>query len=101
MGALSLSGVSVSRTAGLDARRPITKGGAAREVNLLALALARCGASGCVRDLDRSTLAADPFRVRSFILADIDTVREAADDPRIPLITTVPAAFTADETSFH
>src|SRR5207248_8915670 len=40
--------------------------------------------------------AAGPFLLRPFALADIDAVREAASDPRIPLITTVPAAFTMD-----
>ncbi|HWG01348.1 MAG TPA: GNAT family protein [Trebonia sp.] len=43
------------------------------------------------------TRAADPFRLRPFTLADIDVVREASGDPLIPLITTVPAAFTEDE----
>jgi [ribosomal protein S5]-alanine N-acetyltransferase len=43
------------------------------------------------------TLAAGPFRLRPFTLADIDTVHEASTDPHIPLITTVPAAFTEDE----
>jgi [ribosomal protein S5]-alanine N-acetyltransferase len=43
------------------------------------------------------TLAAGPFRLRPFALADIGAVREASADPHIPLITTVPAAFTADE----
>jgi [ribosomal protein S5]-alanine N-acetyltransferase len=43
------------------------------------------------------TLAAGPFQLRPFTLADIDAVREASSDPRIPLITTVPAAFTTDE----
>src|SRR5215469_5234273 len=43
------------------------------------------------------TLAAGPFRLRPFRLADIDAVREASGDPHIPLITTVPAAFTEDE----
>jgi RimJ/RimL family protein N-acetyltransferase len=43
------------------------------------------------------TLTAGPFRLRPFTLADIDAVREAASDPYIPLITTVPAAFTEDE----
>jgi ribosomal-protein-alanine N-acetyltransferase len=43
------------------------------------------------------TLAAGPFRLRPFTLADTDAVREAASDPYIPLITTVPAAFTQDE----
>ena len=42
------------------------------------------------------TLAAGPFRLRPFALGDIDVVREAASDPRIPLITTVPAAFTEE-----
>ena len=45
------------------------------------------------------TLAAGPFRIRPFMLADIDAVREASRDPYIPLITTVPAAFTEDEGS--
>jgi RimJ/RimL family protein N-acetyltransferase len=43
------------------------------------------------------TLAAGSFQLRPFTLADIDTVREASSDPHIPLITTVPAAFTEDE----
>jgi [ribosomal protein S5]-alanine N-acetyltransferase len=43
------------------------------------------------------TLAADPFRLRPFTPGDIDAVREASSDPHIPLITTVPAAFTEDE----
>ncbi|HEY6492786.1 MAG TPA: GNAT family N-acetyltransferase [Trebonia sp.] len=43
------------------------------------------------------TLTAGPFRLRPFTLADVDAVREAAGDPYIPLITTVPAAFTEDE----
>jgi [ribosomal protein S5]-alanine N-acetyltransferase len=43
------------------------------------------------------TLAAGPFRLRPFALTDIDVVREASADPLIPLITTVPAAFTEDE----
>lgn len=42
------------------------------------------------------TLAAGPFRLRPFTFADIDTIREASSDPHIPLITTVPAAFTED-----
>lgn len=43
------------------------------------------------------TLAAGPFRLRPFALADLDTVREASSDPYIPLITTVPASFTEEE----
>ena len=43
------------------------------------------------------TLAAGPFRLRPFALGDIDVVREAASDPYIPLITTVPAVFTEEE----
>lgn len=43
------------------------------------------------------TLMTGPFRLRSFTLADIDAIREASSDPYIPLITTVPAAFTEDE----
>lgn len=42
-------------------------------------------------------LAAGPFRLRPFTFADIGAVREAASDPHIPLITTVPAAFTEDQ----
>ena len=42
-------------------------------------------------------LAAGPFRLRPFVLADLDVVREAARDPYIPLITTVPAEFTDTE----
>jgi [ribosomal protein S5]-alanine N-acetyltransferase len=40
------------------------------------------------------TLVAGPFRLRSFKLSDLEVVREASTDPLIPLITTVPAAFT-------
>jgi [ribosomal protein S5]-alanine N-acetyltransferase len=43
------------------------------------------------------TLAAGAFRLRPFTLADVDAVREASSDPHIPLISTVPAAFTEDE----
>jgi [ribosomal protein S5]-alanine N-acetyltransferase len=43
------------------------------------------------------TLAAGPFRLRAFTLADFEAVREASGDSYIPLITTVPAAFTEDE----
>ena len=43
------------------------------------------------------TLAAGPFRLRPFALSNLDVVREAASDPLIPLITTVPAAFTEEE----
>jgi [ribosomal protein S5]-alanine N-acetyltransferase len=43
------------------------------------------------------TLAASPFLLRPFTLADTDAVREASSDPHIPLITTVPATFTDDE----
>lgn len=43
------------------------------------------------------TLAAGPFRLRPFTLADIGAVREASEDPYIPLITSVPDAFTEDE----
>jgi [ribosomal protein S5]-alanine N-acetyltransferase len=42
-------------------------------------------------------LAAGPFRLRPFALSDLDVVRQAAADPLIPLITTVPAAFTEAE----
>jgi RimJ/RimL family protein N-acetyltransferase len=42
-------------------------------------------------------LAAAPFRLRPFVMADLPVVREAAQDPYIPLITTVPAAFTETE----
>src|SRR5262245_32147519 len=42
-------------------------------------------------------LTAGPFRLRPFVMADLHIVREAADDPYIPLITTVPAAFTETE----
>lgn len=43
------------------------------------------------------TLAAGPFRLRPFALSDIEVVRAASADPLIPLITTVPAAFTPEE----
>jgi RimJ/RimL family protein N-acetyltransferase len=45
------------------------------------------------------TLMAGPFLLRPFALSDVDVVREASEDPHIPLITTVPsvAAYSADE----
>lgn len=43
------------------------------------------------------TLAAGPFRLRPFSLADLDLIREASADPHIPAITTVPAIFSEDE----
>jgi RimJ/RimL family protein N-acetyltransferase len=43
------------------------------------------------------TLTAGSFRLRPFAVTDVDAVREASGDPYIPLITTVPAAFTEDE----
>jgi [ribosomal protein S5]-alanine N-acetyltransferase len=43
------------------------------------------------------TLVAGPFQLRPFRLSDVAVVREASADPLIPLITTVPAAFTEDE----
>jgi ribosomal-protein-alanine N-acetyltransferase len=42
-------------------------------------------------------LPAGPFRLRPFRHADVDLVRAAAQDPYIPLITTVPAVFTEGE----
>jgi RimJ/RimL family protein N-acetyltransferase len=42
-------------------------------------------------------LAAGPFRLRPFTMSDLPVVREAAQDPYIPLITTVPAVFTETE----
>jgi [ribosomal protein S5]-alanine N-acetyltransferase len=42
-------------------------------------------------------LNAGPFRLRPFTLGDLDLIREASADPHIPLITSVPAAFTAEE----
>jgi ribosomal-protein-alanine N-acetyltransferase len=42
-------------------------------------------------------LTAGPFRLRPFVMADLHLVREAAKDPYIPLITSVPAAFTDAE----
>ena len=42
-------------------------------------------------------LEAGPFRLRPFVFGDLDVVREASTDPLIPLITTVPAAFTQAE----
>jgi [ribosomal protein S5]-alanine N-acetyltransferase len=41
-------------------------------------------------------LAAGPFRLRPFTLDDLDVVREAARDPYIPLITTVPVPCSDD-----
>jgi [ribosomal protein S5]-alanine N-acetyltransferase len=42
-------------------------------------------------------LPAGPFRLRPFRLNDVDLVRQAAKDPYIPLITTIPAVFTEEE----
>jgi RimJ/RimL family protein N-acetyltransferase len=42
-------------------------------------------------------LDAVSFRLRPFALTDIEAVREASGDPHIPLITTVPDAFTEEE----
>jgi RimJ/RimL family protein N-acetyltransferase len=42
-------------------------------------------------------LAAGPFRLRPFTMSDLPVVREAAQDPYIPLITTVPTVFTENE----
>jgi RimJ/RimL family protein N-acetyltransferase len=42
-------------------------------------------------------LAAGPFRLRPFVMADLHLVREAAQDPYVPLITTVPTEFTEAE----
>jgi [ribosomal protein S5]-alanine N-acetyltransferase len=42
-------------------------------------------------------LAAGPFRLRPFTMADLNLVREASRDPYIPLITTVPSVFTENE----
>jgi RimJ/RimL family protein N-acetyltransferase len=42
-------------------------------------------------------LDAGPFVLRPFALDDLDVVREASADPHIPLITSVPALFTADD----
>ncbi len=39
-------------------------------------------------------LAAGPFRLRPFDISDADAIREASEDPYIPLITTVPGVFT-------
>jgi RimJ/RimL family protein N-acetyltransferase len=43
------------------------------------------------------TLTTGPFRLRPFTLADTEMVREASSDAYIPLITTVPAAYTDEE----
>jgi RimJ/RimL family protein N-acetyltransferase len=43
------------------------------------------------------TLLAGSLRLRPFSVADLDLIREASADPYIPLITTVPAAFSVDE----
>jgi RimJ/RimL family protein N-acetyltransferase len=42
-------------------------------------------------------LPAPPFRLRNFRDDDLDLVRQAAADPHIPLITTVPSAFSEGE----
>ena len=47
--------------------------------------------------LEVPVLDARPFRLRPFQLSDLPLVEEAARDPYIPLITTVPAAYTPGE----
>jgi len=54
-------------------------------------------ASGNEAPLFVPRLDAGPFVLRPFALDDLDVVREASADPRIPLITSVPAVFTADD----
>jgi ribosomal-protein-alanine N-acetyltransferase len=41
-------------------------------------------------------LAAGPYLLRAFELGDLGLVREAAADPYIPLVTTVPCPFTRE-----
>jgi ribosomal-protein-alanine N-acetyltransferase len=41
-------------------------------------------------------LPAVPFRLRNFRAEDLDLVRQAAADPHIPLITTVPSVFSEE-----
>jgi RimJ/RimL family protein N-acetyltransferase len=43
------------------------------------------------------TLAAGRFRLRPFAMTDLDLIREASQDPYIPLITTVPVVFTDEQ----
>ena len=43
------------------------------------------------------TLFAPPYRLRPWELSDLDLVREASGDPYIPLITSVPSAFSEAE----
>jgi ribosomal-protein-alanine N-acetyltransferase len=43
------------------------------------------------------TLFAPPYRLRPFEITDLDLVREASDDPYIPLITSVPGVFSETE----
>jgi len=42
-------------------------------------------------------LATGPFRLRPFTMSGLPVVREAAQDPYIPLITTVPTVFAENE----
>src|ERR1700761_1998572 len=63
----------------------------------LAAACSACNASLHAHGSDRSDPGGWPFRLRPFTLADFGAVREASGDSYIPLITTVPAAFTEDE----
>ncbi|MEU8510307.1 GNAT family protein [Kitasatospora sp. NPDC048722] len=46
--------------------------------------------------LSLPTLSAGPFDLRPWRLSDADVLREAAADPYIPLVTTVPARYDAD-----
>jgi ribosomal-protein-alanine N-acetyltransferase len=40
------------------------------------------------------TLSVPPYRLRPFEVTDLELVRQASDDPYIPLITSVPATFS-------
>src|SRR5215469_3406295 len=67
-----------------------------RDPLLLAALRARILASVCAT-LTVPTLANGPFRLRPFGVGDLDLIREASDDPYIPVITTVPSVFSEDE----
>jgi [ribosomal protein S5]-alanine N-acetyltransferase len=47
--------------------------------------------------LEVPVMDAGPFQLRPFELTDLPLIEEAAADPYIPLITSVPSAYTPDE----
>ena len=50
-----------------------------------------------ITDLPQPVLNAGSYVLRPFATDDVDLIEEASADPHIPLITTVPVAFTEEE----